>query len=114
MSSTYTVQEQCMLWGAFTIAFNGFLRVGEFTSLRWSDIAFSPDHISINKPSPIKTDPFKCGCTIKIFSTSSSMCPYHALDRYHRLNDTSTPSAYMFQSERFHPLSQAAVTNTLR
>ena len=99
-----------MLWAAFTI---GFLRVSELTSLWWSNIAFSPDHISISLRQS-KTDPFRIGCTIKIFSTSSSTCPYHSLDRYCRLSDTSTPSAYMFQSGRFHPLSRAAVTNTLR
>jgi len=111
--STYTVQEQRMLWAAFTIAFYGLLRVGELTSLQWSDIAFSPDQFSISLCQS-KTDPFRRGCTIKIFSTSSSTCPYHSLDRYHRLSDTSTPCAYMFQSGRFHSLSRVAVTNTLR
>jgi len=102
-----------MLWAAFTIALYGFLRVGEPTSLRWSDIAFSPDHISISLHQS-KTHPFRHGYTIKTFSTSSSTCPYHALDCYRRLSDSSTPSTYMFQSGRFHPLSWAAVTNTLR
>ena len=58
--SSYTVQEQRMLWAAFTIAFYGFFRVGELTSLRWSDIAFSPDHISIGLRQS-KTDPFRRG-----------------------------------------------------
>jgi len=101
-----------MLWAEFTIAFYGFLRVSELTSLRWSDIAFSPDHISVSLRQS-KTDPFRRGCTIKIFSTSSFTCSYHALDCYRRLSDTSTPSAYMFQSGRFHSFSRAAVTNTL-
>ena len=45
--STYTVQEQKMLWAAFTIAFYGFLRVGELISLKWNDVSFSSDCILI-------------------------------------------------------------------
>jgi len=38
--STYTVQEQRMLWATFTIAFYGFLRV-ELISFKWNDVSFS-------------------------------------------------------------------------
>ena len=101
-----------MLWVAFTTAFYGFLKVGELTNLRWNDISFSPDHISINLQQS-KTDPFRWGCKIKIFSTKTSTCPYHAMKCYCRLTDNVVVSNHIFQSGRFHPLSRSAVTNTL-
>ena len=111
--STFTVQEQRMLWAAFTTAFYGFLRVGELTNLRWNDISFLPDHMSITLQQS-KTDPFRRGCKIKIFSTKTSTCPYHAMKCYRRLTDNVVASNHLFQSGRFHPLSRPAVTNTLR
>jgi len=77
--STYTIYEQQMLWAAFTMKFYGFLRVSKLTSLKWSDISISADHVSVTLHQS-KTDPFRCGCTIRIYYTKSSTCPYHALD----------------------------------
>jgi len=99
-----------MLWCAFTIAFYGFLRVREYTNLRWSDATCSVDHLSI-KLQQSKTDPFCCGCTIKIFETKSSTCPYHAFKLTAGNPATST---CVFQAGRFHSLSHSAVTKTLR
>ena len=52
--STFSPLEQRLLWATFTIAFYGFLRVGEFTSsvnasatLQWSDIQLSPTALTI-------------------------------------------------------------------
>jgi len=36
-----------MLWAAFSVAFYGFLRVSELTSLRWCDVSHFGDQISI-------------------------------------------------------------------
>jgi len=102
-----------MLWATFTIAFYGFLRVSELVGLHRSDISFSLDHISIILHQS-KTDPFRRGCTVKIFSTSSSTCPFHAIDRYCKLMGDVAPPASLFQAGRIHPLSHATVTNTLR
>jgi len=101
------------LWATFTIAFYGLLRVSELVGLHWSDISFSADHISIILHQS-KTDPFRWGCTVKVFSTSSSTCPYHTLDRYCKLMGDVAPSAPLFQAARICPLLRATVTNTLR
>ena len=111
--STYTLQEQRMLWAAFTMAFYGFFRVSELTNLRWCDVLFSSDHISVTLHQS-KTDPFRRGCIVKIFKTDSSTCPHHAIDRFHKMCGDVTPAASLYQAGRFQPLSHAAVTNTLR
>ena len=111
--STYTLQEQRMLWAAFTMAFYGFFRVSELINLRWSDVSFSLDHIFVTLHQS-KTDPFRRGCTVQIFRTNSSTCPHHAIDCYCKVSGDVTPSASLYQAGRFHPLSRAAVTNTLR
>ena len=111
--STYTLQEQRMLWAAFTMAFYGFFRVSELINLHWNDVSFSLDHIYVSLHQS-KTDPFRCGCTVKIFKTNSSTCPHHAIDRYRKVSGDVSPSASLYQVGRFHPLSRAAVTNTLR
>ena len=102
-----------MLWAAFTMAFYGFFRVGELVNLHWSDVSFSPDRISITLCQS-KTDPFRRGCTVKIFKTNSSTCPHHAMDHYRKVTGEITPSTPLYQAGRFHPLSRAAVTTTLR
>ena len=113
--STYTFHEQRMLWAAFTIAFYGFFRVSELINYCWSDVSFSLDHISITLHQS-KTDPFRRGCTVKIFKTNSSTCPHHAIDCYRRVSGDLTPLNFapLYQAGRFCPLSRAAVTNTLR
>ena len=60
-----------------------------------------------------KTDPFRRGCTIRIYHTKSSTCPYHALKRYQKLIGEVTPSNSLYEAGRFHPLSRTAVTNSL-
>jgi len=110
--SMYNVQEQRMLWAAFTTAFYGFLRVSELVGLHRSDVSFSFDHFPIILQQS-KMDPFRCGCTVKVFTTKSSTCPYHALDRYCELMGDVPLSAPLFKAGRFHPLSCTTVTNTL-
>ena len=76
-------------------------------------LSISADHVSITLHQS-KTDPFRHGCTIRIYYTKSSTCPYHALDRYRKLIGEVTPSNPLYEAERFHPLSRTAVTNILR
>ena len=111
--SRYTIHEQRMLWAAFTMAFYGFLRVSEYTNLRWCDVTLSVDHITITLHQS-KTDPFRRGCTVKIFNTNSSTCPWHAFDRYRKLSGDVAPTAPVYQAGRFRPLTRAAVTKSLR
>ena len=83
--STFSPVEQRLLWAAFTTAFYGFLRVGEFTSsvnasatLQWSDIQLSPTALTIRLRQS-KTDPFRRGHTLSISATNTSTCPVKAL-----------------------------------
>ena len=94
------------------MAFYGFLRVSKLTSLKWNDLPISADHISTMLHQS-KTDPFRRGCTIRIYYTKLSTCPYHALDRYQKLIGEVTPSNHLYEAGRFHPLSRAVVTNIL-
>ena len=73
-------------------------------------ISFSLDHISVTLHQS-KTDPFRCGRTVKIFKTNSFTCPHHA---YRKVSGDVTPSASLYQASRFRPLSHAAFTNTHR
>ena len=102
-----------MLWAAFTLAFYGFLRVSEYTDLRWCDVTSFPDHITIVLHQS-KTDPFRRGCTVVVYSTKSSTCPVHAFERYQRLSGSIIVTSPLFQAGRFRPLSRAAVTKTIR
>jgi len=111
--SSYTLQEQRMLWAAFTMAFYGFLRVSEYVNLQWHDVTVSNDHISIRLHQS-KTDPFRRGCSVKIFNTKSSTCPFHAFVHFRKIVGNKAPTAPLFQAGRFHPLSRTAVTKTLR
>jgi len=103
--SFYTLQEQRMLWAAFTMVFYGFLRVSEYINLRWCDVTISDDHISIRLHQS-KTDPFQWRLSVKIFNTKSSTCPCHAFIRYREIASDKAPAAPLFQAGRFHPLSQ--------
>ena len=83
-----------MVWAAMTLAFFGFLRIGELTCdshfnserrLTLSDLVFMP------KSSPkymlvrlkvSKTDPFRKGQTIVIGRANSNLCPISAMVAY--------------------------------
>ena len=109
--SPYAVHEQWMLWCAFTLAFYGFLRVS-YTNLRWCDVNFATNHLSTILHQS-KTDPFRRGCTVKIFKTKSSTCPCHTFEVYRKISGIVAPTTLLFKAGRFHPLSRAAVTETL-
>ena len=111
--SNYSYEEQRMLWAAFSIAFYGFLRVSEYTNLRWGDVSHCGDHISITLHQS-KTDPFRRGCNIRLFRTNSSTCPCHAFERYSSLHSSASSCTPFLQAGRFDPLSCAAVTRALR
>jgi len=57
--SVYSYEEQRMLWAGFSMAFYGFLRASELTSLCWCDVSHFGDHISITLHQ-LKTDTFCC------------------------------------------------------
>ena len=84
-------RDSLMLWAAMTLAFFGFLRIGELTCnstfdpklhLMNRDITFmprnSPQYMLV-RLKVSKTDPFRQGQTIVIGKTNSPLCPISAM-----------------------------------
>ena len=87
-----------MLWAAMTLAFFGFLRLGELTCnfkfnsethLTVEDVSFPPSSNADSHESmsvlikESKTDPFRVGQTITVGACKSSpLCPVLAMKRY--------------------------------
>ena len=87
-------KDSLMVWAAMTLAFFGFLRIGELTC----DSHFNPErHLTVSdlvfmpKSSPkymlvrlkvSKTDPFRKGQTIVIGRANSNLCPISAMVTY--------------------------------
>ena len=112
--------DKVMLHSAVTLAFFGMLRSAEYTSptsssyfvgstLQASDISFRQFAMIHIKQS--KTDPFKIGCTIRIASTNSVLCPVTALfNHLHTRNNTAGP-LYIFNNGTY--LTRQFVANLL-
>lgn len=96
--------DETMIWAAISIAFFGFLRIGEMTCpgpfssathLSRSDVSFrkTKDNATfLNlRLKASKTDPFRSSTTITIGGTSGIYCPVRALQTY--LLRTSTDHA---------------------
>ena len=105
--STFSLVEQRLLWAAFTTAFYGFLRVGEFTSsvnasatLQWSDIQLSPTALTIRLRQS-KTDSFHRGHTLSISATNTSTCPVKALQRYQGMVPVDQRMGPLFAAGQF-------------
>ena len=115
-----------MVWAAITLAFFGFLRIGELTCdshfnperhLSFSDVVFMP------KSSPrymlvqlkvSKTDLFRKGQTIVIGKANSHLCPLSAMLAYleSRTPFPTTGPLFTFQSGSF--LTRGRLTNETR
>ena len=98
--------ENTVLQAAFTLAFAGFLRVGEFT-YKGSDMEIGPafakwfltkksvrirgegTYMELSLPSS-KTDPFRKGITITIAASHDNACPVPAMKRF-LASDTHRP-----------------------
>ncbi|CAG2190914.1 unnamed protein product [Mytilus edulis] len=81
-----------MLYTAFTVAFYGFLRCGEFTirrsksfdcnnNLCISDVLFYSDYVILHLKQS-KTDPFRMGVDIQLHKLNHDCCPFKALHDY--------------------------------
>lgn len=83
-----------MIWAAMTLAFFGFMRIGELTCnskfdeklhLMPSDITFMPNdspRFMLVRLKVSKTDPFRKGQTIVIGKSNSKLCPISAMKTY--------------------------------
>ena len=102
------IRDSLMLWAAMTLAFFGFLRIGELTC----NSTFDPKHHLMNRDitfmprnSPqymlvrlkvSKTDPFRQGQTIVIGKTNSPLCPITAMVAYLNSRPLSSDSGPLF------------------
>lgn len=110
-----------MIWAAMTLAFFGFMRLGELTCnstfslethLSPSDVCFlptmsQPDYMSIQVKIS-KTDPFRKGHTILIGKTNQPICPVKAMKNYLGAR-TNTPGP-LLQYQSGTPLTKDALT----
>ena len=124
VSSVLPFADKRMLWCAFTLAFYGFLRCGEFVApginthdasqhLTWSDLSCSHSSLQVTIKSS-KTDPFCKGCTLSLPATQTSTCPVSAYTKYRQVCTVATPTkpVFVFTSGTF--LTRASLTSHLR
>ena len=122
---TTTRYDSIMVWAAMTLAFFGFLRLGEMTCnspysctlhLSPGDVTFSPsiqdpDHMTV-RIKISKTDPFRSGQTIVIGRTDQKVCPVLAMTNY--LSYRGTTLGPLFQYLSGAPLTKAGLTSETR
>ena len=103
-------RDSLMLWEATTLAFFGFLRVGELTYNSTFDPKlylhgqrhnfyakeFTPCQYTLVRLKVSKTDPFRQGQTIVIGKTKSPMCPISAMVAYLNSRPLSSDSGPLF------------------
>ena len=107
-----------MLEAAFTVAFFGFLRCGEFTctnvfdpeiNLTMGDVTIVEASSSIKlhlKTS--KTDPFRRGVVVNLFRTDHSVCPVTAVHNYLKTIPSHLKSKHQsfFLNDKLQPLTR--------
>lgn len=101
-SSNKSLLDQRLLWAAFTVLFYGFLRASECLSLTWSDVLIHDDHITITLQQS-KTDPFRRGQSIKVYSSLTTTCPVKALTNYANSIAAKQPHHFVFSAGTFYP-----------
>ena len=123
-SALYTPLEQCLLSVAFSLAFNGFMRVIEFTlpsssnsflppDLHWSDVEllnFWPLLSHLHCVS--QEHPFQKGQCITITAMNTSICPVCALHCYANATPLVNQSGPLSVVVDLCPLFQVQVTFT--
>jgi hypothetical protein len=115
--------DSLMIWAAMTLAFFGFLRLGELTCnskynpnihLSRDSIVFSPN-LGIKSPQFMtvlikesKTDPFRLGHTITVGATDSEVCPVQALKTYFLRRPVTSGPLFIHASGK--PLTKQILT----
>ena len=117
--------DSLMVWAAMTLAFFGFLRLGELTCnskfspeihLAPRDVRFfphqgNPDFMTLGIKAS-KTDPFRSGHTITIGKTGLPLCPISAMQKYLQARDTSSGPLFIYSSGT--PLTKTALVSETR
>ena len=113
--------DSIMFWAAITLAFFGFLRLGELTCnskfnsdshLMPEDVVFSnnlqPTTAMSIRIKESKTDPFRVGHTISIGGTHTPLCPVLAMKQYLAIRQPK--SGPLFVNSAGKPLTKQALT----
>lgn len=91
---TFGAYEDKLMRAATSMAYYGFLRCGEFTTLTKhfdpeSNLCLGDVLIDSQYPNEVfvllkssKTDPFRCGCVIPYFALPCSFCPVRAIKEF--------------------------------
>ena len=117
--------DSLMIWAAMTLAFFGFLRLGELTCnskfcpdthLTPLDVTFyptptTPASMSI-KLKVSKTDPFRVGHTIFIGKTNQYICPVQAIKTFLFVRGNTEGPLFLYASGT--PLTKTALTSETR
>ena len=120
-----TNYDSLMIWAAMTLAFVGFMRLGELTCnsqfssdahLTPLDIIFHPSqsnpcHLLV-KVKVSKTDPFRMGHTLLIGQTNQNICPVNAMKHYFTRRGITPGPLFIFTPGR--PLTKDALTAETR
>ncbi len=123
---TATNFDSIMFWAAMTLAFFGFLRLGELTCnskfnpethLKPDDVNFSSESQPINRMfvriKESKTDSFRAGQTITIGSSNTPLCPVLAMENYLALRPTTLVGP-LFVNSLGKPLTKQELTRKTR
>ena len=109
--------DSLMIWAAMTLAFFGFLRLGELkVHLTRDSISFAPrirskgPHFMNVDIKESKTDPFRLGHTITVGATNSKICPIQALEKYISLRPPIGGPLFIHASGK--PLTKQAFNKT--
>ena len=105
---SYSSHDRDMLASAVLVAFFGLLRVSEYTSSSPSsfhrDFTLCLADVQINWSRQMiyihlkvsKTDPFRCGVTVRISGTGSPICPFVALLKFLRRRGSAPGPLFVF------------------
>ena len=124
--------DDIVIYAAFTLAFAGFLRVGEFT-YKQSDLALGQDfgrwystkssirlsrggaYMELNLPAS-KTDPFRKGIKLTIAATYDTGCPVLAMQRLWAVDTHRAQHAPLFCTGKLeqHALTREYVVRRLQ
>jgi hypothetical protein len=120
----FTPYTDLLMQTVCSTAFFGFLRCGEFTcsssfnplvNLCIGDISFAEDHVILTLKAS-KTDPFRKGVSIRLFSTLSTVNPYSLLIRYYqiRISAGAVPTDPLFVTQTGSPLDRRTFITLLK
>ena len=109
-NSSIRYEDKLMIWAAMLVAFFGFLRVSEYTSLRVTScdpsITLMFQDMEVNNNScririkSSKTDPFREGADIRLASNQSSLCPVEAIKKFIQIHPSQDGPLFMFQDRK--------------